>query len=137
MKLGKKHNVILIADDDMFVRKMIKNGLRGMAEFIETADGADVELLYAQHQPDMVFLDIHLPHISGVELMSRLQQKDALAYVVMLSADSSINNVKKTNEMGAIGFLTKPFSLDRLQQYFHRCPTIRFNDDGAQAVSFL
>jgi two-component system, chemotaxis family, chemotaxis protein CheY len=134
MKLGKQHNIILIADDDMFVRKMIKSGLFGMAEFIETANGADVEMLYKKHQPDMVFLDIHLPNISGVELIDKIRGSDEAAYVVMLSADSSLDNVKNTTNSGAVGFLTKPFSLARLQQYFHRCPTISFHDQAAQAM---
>ena len=128
MKIGRKKNIVMIADDDLFIRKLIRAGLGGMAEFIEVDNGADVEKNYVNHEPDILFLDIHLPNKSGMDIISQICAVDNSAYIIMLSSDSSPENVKRAIEMGAKGFMSKPFKKDRLLQYFSDCPTIAFQD---------
>ena len=128
MRAKRKHNVVLIADDDLFIRKIIKNGLSGLTDVIEVDDGKDVEKAYINHEPDIVFLDIHLPHKSGIDIIASLKAIDADAHIIMLSADSTAENVSTAIHRGAQGFLTKPFPHGRLLDYFHKCPTIAFRD---------
>lgn len=128
MKSSKQHNLVLIADDDLFVRKIIKGGLEGLTKFMEVADGKEVEPAYINFEPDIVFLDIHLPNKSGIEIVRKLMEMDKDAYIVMLSADSTLDNVKTAMELGAKGFMAKPFSRERLLHYFHNCPTVAFKD---------
>lgn len=119
-------NVIMIADDDLFVRKVIISALPD-AQIVEITDGAEVEKIYREVMPDIVFLDIHLPNISGMDLIHPLLRADQGAYIVMLSADSSEENVKTAKVRGARGFLTKPFEKSRIMHYYTSCPTVKFS----------
>ena len=129
MRDANKNNVVMIADDDLFVRKVIKVALENLAEFIEVTDGAQVVEICKKSKPDLIFLDIHLPNLSGLELLPQLMHADANAHVIMLSADSSEENVRNTMRYGSRGFMTKPFNKQRVLDYFTRCPTIKFADE--------
>ena len=128
MRGTNKTNLVMIADDDLFVRKVVMGALSGLAEFVEAVDGADVEKIYLKHMPDIIFLDIHLPNASGMDLIHNLMHKDKGAFIVMLSADSSELNVRNSRLRGSKGFITKPFTKDRILHYFNKCPTIKFVD---------
>ena len=128
MRGNNKGNVVMIADDDLFIRKVIASAVSDFAEIVEVIDGADVVDTYKQHQPDMIFLDIHLPNNNGLDLIRPLQKADAGAFIVMVSADSSTDNVFKIKQRGARAFLTKPFNKDRVMHVFNKCPTIQFMD---------
>lgn len=128
MRGNKLHNVVMIADDDLFVRKVIKAALQEFTEFVEVTDGAQVEEVYKKTLPDLLFLDIHLPNQSGLDLIHRLSRFDIGAHIIMLSADSSEENVRSAKLRGSRGFLTKPFDKQRILHHFQRCPTIKFAD---------
>jgi two-component system chemotaxis response regulator CheY len=125
MRGSNKGNVVVVADDDLFVRKVIISALSDLAEIVEVADGAEVEKVCRARKPDIVFLDIHLPNVSGLDLVHKLIKEDMGAYIVMLSADSSEENVLKSKLKGAKGFMTKPFKKERIMHFFNACPTIK------------
>ena len=129
MRGDNKRNVVMVADDDLFVRKVIISALSDIAEIVEVTDGAEVLEKYKGCTPDILFLDIHLPNISGLDLLHSLRKADVSAYVVMLSADSSEDNVRNSRLKGAKGFLTKPFRKERILHYFNTCPTVQFVDE--------
>jgi two-component system chemotaxis response regulator CheY len=120
----RRENVILVADDDLYMRMLVKKGVVVNSTVVEVADGAQVLDAYKKSVPDIIFLDIHMPNIDGTELLQQIRAIDPRAYIVMLSADSSAENVKSTTQSGAKGFLTKPFTKEKLQEYLIKCPTI-------------
>jgi two-component system, chemotaxis family, chemotaxis protein CheY len=124
LRATRRENVIVVADDDMFLRSLVKKGVGVNYTIIEIADGGEVFEAYKTHAPDILFLDIHLPNTEGTILLKQVLALDPCAYVVMLSADSSLENVETTTHQGAKGFLTKPFSGGKLQEYLAKCPTI-------------
>lgn len=128
MRGSNKKNVVMIADDDLFVRKIIRSALEGLAEIIEVTNGSDVEAAYAKHHPDILFLDIHLPNKSGMDLIHPIIRTDKGAYIIMLTADSSEDNVRHSRMRGSRGFMTKPFTKQRIMHYFQNCPTIQYSD---------
>jgi len=132
MKGSRSNNLVLVADDDLFVRKIIKSGLEGLTKFIEVADGKEVEAAYINFEPDVLFLDIHLPHVSGIQILEKIFKFDPDAYVIILSADSTADNVTAAMKLGAKGFMAKPFARDRLLHYFNKCPTVAFKEDVAK-----
>ncbi len=121
----RNENIVLLADDDLFMRLMVKKGLGDEFQIIELADGADVVARYQEQKPDIVFLDIHLPKKNGLDVLKEIMEFDQNAYVVMLSADSTHEKVHNCRQLGAKGFITKPFTKDKLHEYLMRCPTIR------------
>lgn len=129
MRNGRQYHLALIADDDDLIRKTIVNGLAGLCHCVETHEGQLLVETYREHIPDILFLDIHLPDVNGLDLIGRIKAIDKDAYIIMLTADSTAENVKKAISGGAIGFIAKPFEKKTLLTNFYRCPTIKGDPD--------
>lgn len=121
-------NRILLADDDAFIRGLVKKGVETFGDVIETAQGDTVTDLYKQHLPDIVLLDIHLPEKSGFDILKEILSYDPSAFIVMLSSDAIKDNVLNCIQYGAKGFIGKPFVRDVLVRYISMCDTIYFKD---------
>ncbi|NQZ08636.1 MAG: response regulator, partial [Algicola sp.] len=72
-----------------------------------------------QHKPDLIFLDIELPDINGIEVLKRIKSKDPKSFVIMVSGESTIENVKGSLTNGAAGFIVKPFSAIKVSDALH------------------
>jgi CheY-like chemotaxis protein len=111
---------VLIVDDDPFIRKLIATTLEDVAgfELLQASDGAEAVDMAAREEPELVFLDIDMPRLDGIEACAKIraQPETAEATIVMLTATSRMNNEQRAEEAGADLFLTKPFSpLDLLR----------------------
>ena len=111
--MGKK---ILLVDDAAFMRKMIKDTLtkNGYTEVFEAVDGADAVEKYAELAPDLVFMDITMPNMDGLEALKAIRAKDGSANVVMCSAMGQESMVMDAVRSGAKDFIVKPFKPDRV-----------------------
>ena len=111
--MGKK---ILLVDDAAFMRKMIKDTLtkNGYTEVFEAVDGADAVEKYAELAPDLVFMDITMPNMDGLEALKAIRAKDPNANVVMCSAMGQESMVMDAVRSGAKDFIVKPFKPDRI-----------------------
>jgi len=112
---------VLIVDDDPFIRKLVATTLEDVAGFQlhEAANGVEAVQRAAETQPELVFLDIDMPRMDGIEACRRLRaQTDGAegATIVMLTAAGASENETLARSAGADLFLTKPFSpLDLLR----------------------
>jgi two-component system, chemotaxis family, chemotaxis protein CheY len=123
-RLNRDETVVMIADDDMFMRSLLKKSLEDRATIIELGDANDVVTTYLEKLPDIVFLDIHMPQGSGMDILSEILNYDETAYVIILSSDSVRDNVMVAKQTGAQGFLAKPFTQGKILDYFRKCPTV-------------
>ena len=107
---------ILVVDDAAFMRKMIKDTLtkNGYTEVFEAVDGADAVEKYAEIAPDLVFMDITMPNMDGLEALKAIRAKDGSANVVMCSAMGQESMVMDAVRSGAKDFIVKPFKPDRV-----------------------
>ncbi len=121
----RKDNVILIVDDDPFIRKTMSILLTSCGEIIEASCGKEVVPAYLKHNPDILLLDIHMPDKTGLEIIPDLIELDSDSFIIVLSADSQKENVLKALELGAAGFLTKPPAREKIQEYLSQCITIQ------------
>jgi DNA-binding response OmpR family regulator len=126
-----KKNIVLVADDDFYIRNIVKLALQDFAEVIEAETGEEVLALYKKHNPDVVLLDLHLPKKSGKDVLKEVLAHHAAAYVVMLSADCVVGNVKETSTDGAKSFIAKPFSKNTLLRHISACSTIQSEKKSA------
>ncbi|MBV8998508.1 MAG: response regulator [Solirubrobacterales bacterium] len=111
---------VLIVDDDQFIRKLIATTLEDVAEFElhEAADGVEALEVAARERPSLVFLDVDMPRMNGIEACRRLRDDDTTGEltIVMLTAAHGDSVESDSEQAGADLFLTKPFSpLDLLR----------------------
>jgi CheY-like chemotaxis protein len=113
-------NGVLIVDDDQFIRKLIATTLEDVSEFElhEAADGLEALEVAAREHPSLVFLDVDMPRLNGIETCRRLRGEDESGKltIVMLTAAHDDSVESDAEQAGADLFLTKPFSpLDLLR----------------------
>lgn len=110
----------LVVDDDPFIRKLIVTTLEDVAEFEihEAADGMEALEVARRERPSLVFLDIDMPRIDGVDACRQLRADRATSAttIVMLTAADGDAIQREAEAAGADLYLTKPFSpLDLLR----------------------
>ncbi|HEX5312768.1 response regulator transcription factor [Aquabacterium sp.] len=103
---------VVIADDDGITRQILRNLLTEAGHEVigEAKNGQDVVESCLLHQPDVLYLDIHMPMLSGFEALPQIRQACPSVHVVMISASSTLENVRQAAKMGVSGFLVKPFT---------------------------
>ena len=121
---NRNSNCILVIEDDILMRGLLESMLEDKYPAVLAKNAATGITAYIDHAPNVVFLDILLPDLDGMEVLKRLKQLDPQAYIVMLSGYSSPNNVTSTHTQGAAGFLCKPFAKERLYDFIKECPTM-------------
>ncbi|MBU6474372.1 MAG: response regulator [Alphaproteobacteria bacterium] len=105
-----------VVDDDLFIRKTMNRLLSAEGLVVEFADSAEIVENYKKGRPDIVFVDLHLPDSSGIDVMNRLLAEDARANIVIISADSTADNVLQAQAKGSKGFLGKPLCKEKVHQ---------------------
>lgn len=111
---------VLIVDDDQFIRKLVATTLEDVSgfELHEAADGLEALALAQSTQPAIVFLDVDMPRLDGIDTCRRMRAnpQTSAATIVMLTAAHGDQTERLAEEAGADLFLTKPFSpLDLLR----------------------
>ena len=105
---------VLIVDDDPFIRKLIATTLEDVAGFevAEAGDGVEAVEVAEQAPPELVFLDLDMPRMDGLEVCRRLRARPATASatIVVLTAAAGDAAEREAEGAGADLFLTKPFS---------------------------
>jgi CheY-like chemotaxis protein len=111
---------VLIVDDDQFIRRLIATTLEDVTHFRlhEAADGAEALEVAGRVRPALVFLDVDMPGLDGIEACRRLRAdaRTSEATIVMLTAAYGDDVEARAEAAGADLFFTKPFSpLDLLR----------------------
>jgi CheY-like chemotaxis protein len=105
---------ILIVDDDPMIRKLIATTLEDISGYRlqEAGDGLEAIERAVASRPEIVFLDVDMPRLNGIETCRRLRSDPATAEatIVMLTGDSGDVAERGAQAAGADLFLTKPFS---------------------------
>jgi two-component system chemotaxis response regulator CheY len=122
---ARQENVIMVADDDMFMRSLVTKNFVTKGRIIEFETADNIVDAYLENLPDIVFLDIHLPGGSGIDILSEILSFDETAYVVIVSADSIKDNILNSKNLGAKGFIVKPFTREKLDAFYSKCATIK------------
>ena len=108
------NRTILIVDDDESIRRLIATTLEDVSGYrmSEAGDGEEAVRRARVVQPSIVFLDIDMPRLNGIETCRRLKSEPATAdaTIVMLTGDSEQEAELEARRAGADLFLTKPFS---------------------------
>lgn len=116
---------VLVVDDDVVARMMLMHLVDscGSHAIVEADDGADAwRQLEAGLRPEIVFCDLRMPHLSGLELLQRVRHDPVLAALpfVLVSAASDSATMDEAAQAGASGYIVKPFRHDDVRVQFER-----------------
>ena len=107
---------ILIVDDSYYMRTMLKNMLTdaGYEVVGEAANGAQAVEMANATTPDLITLDVILPDNTGLDVLKSIRQTQPNAKVVMCSAVGQEVIVNEAIESGALAYIVKPFSEEKV-----------------------
>ena len=114
---------VLVVEDDELQQKLLRRMLaRENVNCDVAADGAAAMAAVRQRRPDLILLDIGLPDIGGIELLRHLQANPLFASVpkIMLTGNSDKNTVVESRQAGAVDFMVKPVSSEKLREKLRR-----------------
>ncbi|HEY9014306.1 MAG TPA: sigma-54 dependent transcriptional regulator [Gemmatimonadales bacterium] len=106
---------ILIVDDEAGIRQALKQVLEYEKLTVKVASsGGEAITLYPEYKPHLVFLDVKMGGLDGLETLTRLRRLDPRAQIVMISGHGTIATAVEATQRGAFDFLEKPLDTDRL-----------------------
>jgi len=112
---------VLVVEDDQSTRESLCAALRdGGMEVISAASGEEAMTRLDLAQVDVVVSDIMMGNVSGVDLLTHVQEHHPDTAVILVTAFGSIESAVDAMRRGAYDYLTKPINLDRLELLVHR-----------------
>jgi two-component system, chemotaxis family, chemotaxis protein CheY len=110
---------VLLIDDSAIMRMMVKSLLKqvGLTDIVEAGNGIEGIAAIGNETIDLVFLDLHMPQMDGLEFLKQLRAKPEYANlpVIVLSSDAEQSQVEVARRLGANSYITKPFRIDGLR----------------------
>ncbi len=107
--------IVLVADDDPSILEILKLGFRTKGyEVITASDGKSAIQAIEQNRPDLLVLDIEMPHLTGIEVLRHLRKDWPTLPVVIMTAHGTISLAVEAMKEGATEFITKPFEMEQL-----------------------
>lgn len=107
---------ILIVDDQSFIRTLLEFTLERLedqgVELLVASDGEKALELALREDPELILLDVALPHLDGYEVCERVRASGSDAYVIMLTARGQAKDHQRGVDVGADEYITKPFNPD-------------------------
>ncbi|MFP4061401.1 MAG: response regulator [Halochromatium sp.] len=116
---------ILIVDDDSMIRTFLRSTLEKLEHkrILEADSGEKAIEHFRQHQPQLVFLDIEMPGaLNGLAVLDALRESEQAVSIIMITAHSTVENVRRAAARKVDGFLAKPLNPQRIKQaleHFH------------------
>lgn len=113
--IGKKR--ILVVDDEAHIRRLVRGMLGEDYIVLEASDGREAVDMARIQRPDLILMDIMMPEMDGYTSLNRITTHPVTKAipVVMLTGVGFELNVKLSQELGAAGYVTKPFTSQDLK----------------------
>lgn len=106
---------ILVVDDLSLMRMRIRESLLEAGhQVVEATEGVDAVEKYRSTHPDAVFMDLKMPDMSGIDALKQIREYDPTARITLLTGDAQREIVEDAKKNGAIDFVLKPFTHQRL-----------------------
>ncbi|MGM0453335.1 MAG: response regulator transcription factor [Thermodesulfobacteriota bacterium] len=113
----KKKNRVMIADDEVHVRKYIKAVMERMNSEVvaEAVDGRQAVEKFARFKPNVLLLDINMPVKSGKTVLTEIMERFPKAFVIMLTSLVDRETIEDCMALGASGYLRKDLSIEEMK----------------------
>jgi two-component system cell cycle response regulator len=119
---------ILSVDDSRTIRMIVTKAFRGYdCQICEASNGEEGLVAAAREKPDLIFLDVTMPVMDGVTMLTKLKEDPALKPipVIMLTAESGRDNILHIARLGVRDYLVKPFKEEQLVEKAGRVLTLQ------------
>ena len=124
--MNSKQNKILIVDDEKNILWVLKKGLEKNNLFVDTATSGEKALeLLKKNEYLMMFSDIFMEGISGLELIEKSMQICPELKIVLMTAQDSMNNTIEAMRLGAYDYLAKPFDFEEVFKLIEKVKTAK------------
>jgi len=133
-----RKTTVLLVDDCSTVRAVLHSILKnaGYSVIGEAPDGRTALRMVEQLAPDIVALDMRMPEMSGLDVLRKLQDSRHKTVTLVVSANNDKETVRQSFALGALGYVTKPFTEERVLSVFgHVASIITRRQIGAAAQS--
>ena len=120
----RKPTTIFLADDDACVRRTLMDFFASCPYYRvigQTSDGAQAVEQCRDLRPDVALLDIQMPILDGIKAAQILLEEKSVKCVVMLTAFSDMGYIHQALDIGAFGYLTKPFEPEKILPTLEVC----------------
>ena len=107
--------VVLIVDDEAGVRESLRMVLKDTFDPITFSSGEECLAWLSAERAALVFLDILMPGMDGLEVLERIRERDSVLPVIMLTATKTVKTAVTAMKLGAFDYITKPFDVDELR----------------------
>lgn len=109
---------ILIVDDSPLIHNMMRKSLEknGLEVCGDAKNGREAIELFESTRPDIVFMDITMPVMDGLEAAKYIKENNRDAYIIMLTAMGDEEIIGQAHEIGVDVFLKKPFNEEKIMQ---------------------
>ncbi len=112
-----KNTSILIVDDEKNIRLTMSQALEQLGKPVSTAvNGEEALLKLKEGQIGLVFLDLKMPGMDGMEVLRRIREEWSKIRVVIITAHGTIESAVEAMKLGAVDFIQKPFSPDEIRE---------------------
>ncbi len=104
---------IMVVEDSSLMIAVLRNFIKKDFPDIEVTEahsGEEAITLYTSHRPDMVFMDIKMPGMDGIEAMERIRAQNPGARIVMCTSLKEPEQEERAKKAGCMGYIMKPFS---------------------------
>ncbi|MCX7970457.1 MAG: response regulator [Negativicutes bacterium] len=107
---------IMLADDASFMRLVLREILTAAGHTVvaEAENGIDAVKIYMAVRPELLVLDITMPFMDGLRALREIRSRDSDARVLMCSAMGQKRMVEEAMQLGAVGFVVKPFDRQKV-----------------------
>jgi DNA-binding NtrC family response regulator len=107
---------IFVVDDESSVRITLSDDLKDLGFIIFEYDNPLVALIdLPKHQPDIIFSDIRMPELNGIDFLKEVKKISPTTYVVMMTGYSSVNTALEAVKSGAYDYISKPLNIEELK----------------------
>jgi len=116
--MGLTIKTSVIVDDDPHITELFSEilGIHGLKILDVGHDGLQAIELYVKHKPDILFLDVEMPKLNGIEALKEIMKIDPTANVVIVTGNTSSDCEKILEENGASAIVFKPFDIQKIKQ---------------------
>ena len=111
----KEIRVLIVEDDPMVadINKKFTEAVPGFVVVGTARNGRDALLLLEKEKPDLLILDVYMPEVDGISVLSLLRKSDIPADVIMVTAAGDTATVARIMRQGVIDYIVKPFKFER------------------------